>query len=448
MSEKYIVVGGGAAGMSAASRIRRIKKEAEITVFEKGGYVSHAPCGIPYYIEDLIPKSEDLVFYTPEFFREKRGISVLLYTEVKRVDVEEKEVQVSNGKSTKKYSWDKLILATGASPFIPPIKGTDLKGIYTLHLIEDGVRFKKVLKKSKTVAVVGGGYIGLEVTEAICRKEKRVILFEMMPHVLPATFDDDTAKIIQEEVRKNKVELHLNEKVTEFQGKESVEKVLTEKGEYPVDVVLLSAGVKPNIKLAKEAGLEIGSTGAVKVNKKMETNVAGVYAAGDIAETTNLVTGKKTWVPLAPTANKMGFVAATNAAGGYLEFPGVTGTAITKVFNLFAGRTGLTEKEAKKEGFNVASVMIEAKTKAHYYPNRKPIYVKLVGDMDSKRVLGAQVIGSEEVLGRINVVSLLISNGGTVKDLIFTDLGYAPPTSPVWDPLIIAARVLSRKISL
>ncbi len=213
-----------------------------------------------------------------------------------------------------------------------------------------------------------------------------------------------------------------------------------------MDLVILAAGVKPNVKLAVSAGVDTGSTGAIKTNKKMETNIPGVYAAGDCVETWNLLTEEKTWVPLAPAANKMGYVAGTNIAGGDLTFKGVVGTAITKVFGLFAARTGLTVREAQRK-FNPVSVTIKARTKAHYYPDNQTINVKLIGDSDTKRIIGAQIIGSEGVLGRINTVASLITNGSTVKDLLFTDLAYAPPASPVWDPLIIAARVLDRKLS-
>lgn len=327
------------------------------------------------------------------------------------------------------------------------MEGHDLNGILTLRLPHEAPRLKEEVERASTVAVVGGGYIGLEVAEALKNLGKRVLLFEMMPHVLPTTFDEDMAKLIHEELTKNGVELHLNEKVVGFKGVNGhVSKVITEKGEYNVDKVVMGVGVKPDVDLAVKAGAKLGETGAVWVNEYMETSVPNVYAAGDVAETWSLITGKRMYVALAPPANKMGQVAGANAVKGrFLKFPGVLGTAVTKVFNLYVARTGLTEKQAREEGFKPVSATIRARTTAHYYPGGVQVNIKMIMDEPSGRVLGVQVIGPDKIVaGYIDIAAALIGKGATIDDFFFADLSYSPPTAPIWHPLITAARVLSK----
>ncbi|WP_290902536.1 FAD-dependent oxidoreductase [Ferroglobus sp.] len=434
---KVAIIGGGAAGMSAASRVKALKPEWEVSVFEATSFVSHAPCGIPYAIEFDFG-SEELMYYKPEVFVKERGIDLHLNARVIEVDYGKLRVE-ENGKE-KTYEWDKLLIATGASPKVPKIEGVDLENVFTVDLPPDADRIRKAAKEAENVVIIGAGYIGVEMAEAFSAINKKVTVIEFLDRPL-ATFDKEISNIVREEMEK-KVELKLEESVEAIEGKDKVEKVVTDKGEYKADLVILATGVKPNVELAKQLGVELGETGAIKTNAKMETNVENVYAAGDCAETINLVTKKPAWIPLAPAGNKMGYVAGVNMAGGNIEFPGVVGTQITKFYDLQIGKTGLSEEEAKKEGFNVKSAFIQANTKVHYYPGAKKTFIKAIKDADTNRILGAQVAGYEMVTMRINVFATAIQAGFTTKDLFFADLAYAPPFTPIWDPVIVSARVL------
>ena len=444
MIEKYdvIVVGGGPAGMTAASRIKRLKPSARVAVFERSGYVSYAPCGLPYYLGGFAESIDQLVHYTVDVFR-KRGIDVYTHAEV--VEVAQGYARVRVGSEERAFEWGKLILATGARPRLPPIKGLDLEGVFTLRTLEDGERAKRGIRDARRVAVIGGGYIGLELAENLKRAGKEVVVFEVLPHVMPA-LDPDVAALIEEELTRNGVELHLGEGVREIAGATKVETVVTDEGEYRVEAVFVATGVAPETELAKQLGAKLGPTGAVQVNRRMETSVEGVYAAGDVAEAINLVTGKPDWFPLAPIANKMGYVAGANATGLSAEFPGAVGTAITKIFGFEVGRTGLTEERARKEGFDPVSVKVETVTRPRYYPGGSRITVKLIADRGSGRLLGGQIVGGEGVLARVNALAILLAKGGTVEDLFSADLAYAPPFAPVWDPLVVAARVMMREL--
>ena len=440
--ETFVVIGGGPAGMTAASRVKRLKPDARVVVFERSRYVSYAACGIPYYLGGLVDSLDRLVHYPVSVFREKRGIEVYTETEVVSLEPGRAEARGKEGDFT--VEWDTLLVATGARPVVPPIPGVDLDGVATLRILEDAERTRKLLEGARRVAVVGGGYIGLEVSENLRERGLEVLLFEMLPHVMP-TLDGDMASYIEEELRRHGVELHTGEPVRGIRGSGRAEAVETDKGVYPVDAVILAVGVRPDTRLAEMLGLELGARGAVRVDSKLRTSMEGVYAAGDVAETFNRVTGKPDWIPLAPTANKMGYVAGTNMAGGDIEFPGVVGTAVTKVFGLEIGRTGLTEKQAREAGFETLSVHISAKTRPGYYPGGGVLRLKLVADKASGRLLGLQAVGVE-VLPRIDAAAALLYHGATVKDAFFTDMAYAPPFAPAWDPLVIAARVAMRKL--
>ncbi|WP_291766146.1 FAD-dependent oxidoreductase [Caldivirga sp. UBA161] len=447
MVRKVVIIGAGAAGASAAARARRLEPEAEVTLIDKGPLISHAPCGIPYYIGGVVKDASELAVYSPEEFAKERRINVRVNAEAIDVDSSNRMVLVKEGNNVVKYEWDALILATGAKPIVPPIEGSDLRGVLTLRLPHEAIRLREEALRADKIAVIGGGYIGLELAEALRALGKRVMLFEMMPHVLPSTFDEDLAKLIHDELIKNNVELHLGEKVMGFHGVNGeVKSVITDKGEYNVDKVFMGVGVKPDVDLALKAGVKLGETGAVYVNEYMETSVPGIYAAGDVAETWSMITGRRMYVALAPPANKMGQVAGANAVKGrFLRFPGVLGTAITKVFNLYVARTGLTERQAREWGFKPYSATVKVKTTAHYYPEGGFAAIRLTADEGTGRVIGAQVIGNDRlVAGYIDTAAALIGKGATIDDFFFADLSYSPPTAPVWHGLIVAARVLSR----
>ncbi|AGK60776.1 NADPH:sulfur oxidoreductase [Archaeoglobus sulfaticallidus PM70-1] len=434
---RVVVIGGGAGGMSSASRVRALKPEWKVTVFEATNFVSHAPCGIPYVVEGVseLPK---LMYYPPEVFIEKRGIDLRMNTKV--TDVTRNSVKYVENGEEKEIEWDYLVIATGASPIRPGIEGIDLEGIFTVDLPPDAERIVRYAEKAENIVIVGSGYIGLEMAEAFSARKKNVTVIEMLNHPLP-NFDEDIAEVVKKEMEKW-VDLRLNEKVTAFEGKDRVEKVVTDKGEYKADMVIVAVGAKPNTELAERLGVKIGETGAIWTDRKMQTSMENVYACGDCAETFHMVTGKRVWNPLAPPGNKMGYVAGVNICGGDLEFPGVLGTQITKFHELEIGRTGLNEKEAREAGFDPQTTFIKAQTRVHYYPGGRKTFIKVIADRNTKRILGAQIAGYDSVLMRVNTMAAVIQTGMTTKDLFFADLAYAPPFAPTWEPLIVAARTL------
>lgn len=432
---KVVIVGGGAAGMSAASRIKAIKPEWEMIVFEETNFVSHAPCGIPYVVEG-ISKAEHLMYYPVEFFRKERNIDVRINAKV--VEAGQGYVRVRENGKESKYEWDKLLIASGALPKVPRVEGVDLENVVTIRHPAFAGKIKKMVDEAQRIVIVGAGYVGVEMAEAIASLGKKTTVVEFLDQPLP-NLDKEIAEIVRAEMSK-KVDLRLNEAVKAFEGKDKVERVITDKGSYECDLAIVATGVRANVEIAKMLGCKIGETGAIWVDERMRTSVENVFAAGDCAETKHMVTGKRVWIPLAPSANKMGYVAGVNIAGGDLEFPGVLGTQLTKFFDLEIGSTGLSEKSAKAEGFEVKTTTIKAKTRVHYYPGAKDITLKVVADKEG-RILGAQAVGSEVAM-RINVFAAMIQAKFKAKDVFFADLAYAPPLTPIWDPIIVSARTL------
>jgi NADPH-dependent 2,4-dienoyl-CoA reductase/sulfur reductase-like enzyme len=446
--KKIVVVGGGAAGASAASRAKRLDPSSEVILVEKSDMITHAPCGIPYYIENLVKERNDLITYTAEQFEKERGIKVYLNSEVIDIDVDKRSIEILKNGSREKITWDRLILATGAEPSKPPVPGTDLEGVLTIHHPAEADYLRKKIEDMRVVAVVGGGYIGIELAEALHQIGKKVLLFELTDQLLPTSLDKDMASIVAEYMRSKGIELHLSEGLKEIIGKERVEKLITEKSEYAVDGVILATGVKPNNLLAKKIGLKLGVAGAVEVNEYMETNIPDIYAAGDLVEKYHKILKKKVWIPLAPTANKEGLVAGANAVKGrFLRFPGVVGTAVTKFFDLYIARTGISEREASENNIKVESRVIKVRTKAHYYPGGAEANIKILVESGSGRILGAQAIGRDPVVASyIDIMAIVIERGMSIEELFFSDLGYMPATAPVWHPLVVAARVMSKGV--
>ncbi|NJE09755.1 CoA-disulfide reductase [Thermococcus sp. MAR1] len=439
MRKTVVIIGGGAAGMSAASRVKRLKPEWDVKVFEATEWVSHAPCGVPYVVEGISPK-EKLMHYPPEVFIKKRGIDLHMKAEVVEVGQGTVRVREENGEHT--YEWDYLVFANGASPRVPAVEGVDLPGVFTADLPPDAVAIRDYMEKNsvENVVIIGGGYIGVEMAEAFSAQGKEVTLIERNERVMAKAFDKEVTDVLEEEMRR-RINLHPQEIVLRIEGKERVERVITDAGEYKADLVILATGIRPNVELARELGVRMGETGAIWTNEKMETSVENVYAAGDVAETRHLITGRRIWIPLAPAGNKMGYVAGSNIAGKELHFPGVLGTSVTKFFDVEIGKTGLTETEAIREGYDVRTAFIKAGTRPHYYPGSRPIWLKGVVDNETNKLLGVQAVGAE-ILPRIDTAAAMLTAGFTTKDVFFTDLAYAPPFAPVWDPLIVLARVL------
>ncbi|MET1102259.1 MAG: FAD-dependent oxidoreductase [Pyrodictiaceae archaeon] len=450
---RVAVVGAGAAGMSAASRVKRLLGDrAEVVVFDKGRWVSFALCGTPYYIGFVVKELEDLVYYPITEFTEKRKIRIRLGAEVTRIDAGDRRLYYRSKGGLESYEYDYLVLATGAEPKIPKAWAEYMgyENMFTLHSLDEADEIRKYMASSsiKRVVIVGAGYIGYEVADNLRLLGKRVTMVEALDRVLPAMLDKDIAEEARRPLENNGVELRLESPVKSFEAEgNKVRRVILENGEaIEADAFIVAVGIKPSVRLAEDIGLRIGETGAIWVNERMQTSKEEIYAVGDAVETTDLVTGRRIWLPLAPAANKMGFVAGTNIAGGYAVFPGVVRTSVTGAFGTIVAATGLREEEAAKYGFNPVAAKLEAGTKAHYIRGGRRIVLKVVADKDTGRLLGAQAVGDETAFWRINVIAALLAKKATVWDLFNTDIGYMPLVAPAWDPLIIAARLLMRHV--
>lgn len=445
MTLRIVVVGGVAAGASAAAKARRENEFAEIIMLEKGEYVSYANCGIPYYLSGDINKRDHLFLVTPERFRERFNIDVRIRHEVTKVNASEKRVEGTNHATGESFRipYDKLILATGGTPIIPPVPGVDLQNIVTLWTVPDVDKIKTYVGtfQPEDAVVVGGGFVGLEAVEALLNVGVKVTLIERLNQVMPP-LDSELAGILSHHLAQKGVRVILGNGVAKFNGRIGVEEVeLADGQKIPTDLVIMAVGVKPMTDLAVDAGLQLGETGGVLVNERMETSVPDIYAAGDIVESVNLITGQKVRLPLAGPANKQGRVAGTNAAGGNKTFKGVLGSMIVKVCELVAAKTGLNEREALELGLDHFVVYTHPADHAGYYPGAQPMVIKLVVDKSTGRVLGGQIVGSTGVDKRIDVLATAIYGKMTVEDLEDLDLAYAPPFSSAKDPNNLAGMV-------
>jgi len=451
-SLKIVIVGGVAGGASAAAKARRTSEDAEITIFEKGPYMSFANCGLPYYISGEIKRRDKLILQTPEKFKEWFNVDVCLNHEVLSIDRNKKTVRVKNliHKEDFEVSYDRLILAPGARTFMPPVPGLDAKNIFTLRTVPDADEIFSYIEenKSKKALVLGGGYIGLEAAEALHHRGLKVSLIELFPQVL-TLFDPDMAEYIHSEIKKTGVNLFVNNGVKEIvkDSEEKVAKVILQDGtELEADLVIASLGVRPDTELAVNSGLAIGKTGGIKVNEKMQTSDPHIYAAGDVIETVNMITGKPVWCPLAGPANKEGRVAGANAAGGNLTFKGVLGTAIVRFNKTVAAKTGLSEKEAKDNGYDYSVTNTHSISHAGYYPGGEMLHIKIVFDRKTRKLLGAQVTGVDGVDKRIDVFATALYFGSTVDDLADLDLAYAPPFGSAKDPVNISGMTAQNRL--
>ena len=441
-----VIVGGVAAGTKAASRARRVDQRAEITVYQEEPEPSISECGLPYHLSGVVERRDKLVARTPEKFAEK-DIDVRVRHRVEKLDPEGKKLCVRDLESGEVFedAYDRLVVATGARAVLPPIPGADLDGLFVLRFLTDAdeVRGYTRERSPKRAVVVGGGYIGLEVAENLCRLGMEVSLIEAEDRVALA-YGSEVAGRVENRLEDNGVNVHTGAEVEEFVGAGHVESVRFGGREIGADLVVLGVGVRPSVELAKEAGAEIGETGAIRVDRHMKTNLPDVWAAGDCVETVNLVSGKPVWVPLGDTANQMGRVAGTNAVTGEdtLEFPGLLGTGIFKVFDLGVGKTGLSEREAEDAGFETVSAAIETSDRASYYPGAQKVFIKLISDGSSGRLIGAESAGSgADKL--TDICATAIWGKLAYPDLVNLDLAYAPPFGPALSPVIQAATVLS-----
>ena len=447
---KIIIIGGVAAGAKTAAKAKRSLPDAELHIYTKDNYVSYSSCGMPYYIAGDFQDWKQLIVRSKEEF-EKSGIHIHTQKLVTKILPADKKIMVKNLQTEdwQFVEYDKLVIATGAEPFIPDFANIKSKKIYTLRTLDDGIAIKEGMKEAKHITVIGGGYIAVELVEAFVKNKKQVTLVERSPFVL-SMLDEDISTLVQDYILENSdnlVKIINNDTVSEIVGEEPVLDIITSKGYgFETDMVIVASGVKPVVNLALDAGITLGTTGAIKVNSRMETNIKDIYACGDCVEKINMISNTPVWVPLGSTANKEGRVCAINVSGGVEDFEGILGSAVLRYRDLNISRTGLTEKEALKQGYDVVSVLITKRDKAGYMPEVKNITLKLVADKRSHKLLGAQAIGCGDADKRVNTVSIGLLQGITVEELIDADLTYAPPFSTSIDILISAAQILKSKM--
>ena len=441
---KVLIVGGVAGGASAAARLRRLNEAVEIILFEKGEYISFANCGLPYYIGGEIKNKADLTLQTPAGFKKRFNIDVRTFNEVTAINKEEKYVTVINHKTNETYkeSYDILLLSPGAEPIRPNLEGINLDKVFTLRNIPDTYRIKDYIDNAspKTAAVIGGGYIGVEMAENLRNAGLDVTIIEMQNQVI-APLDYDMACILHNELERNGVTLNLETALEKIEENGSSLKVITNKGAIDADMVILAIGVKPETKIAADAGIKLNSRGAFIVDENMKTSDEFIYAAGDAVEVTDFITNEKSVIPLAGPANKQGRIAADNIAGISSTYRGTQGSAILKVFNLTAASTGITEKKAKQLGLNYEKSFTISGSHAGYYPGATEMFIKTIFDKDTGKILGAQIVGEDGVDKRCDVIAAAINFKATVYDLTKLELCYAPPYSSAKDPVNMAGYV-------
>lgn len=457
MGKRIVVIGGVAAGPKAAARARRLDPSAEITIVEKDEILSYAGCGLPYYISGMVEDRKQLmstpvgVLRDPQFFAKVKNIKVLNKTVAVAIDRQAKEVEVQNVDTGEKQRlpYDKLVVATGAETLEPPIPGKDLQNVVRLKRLEDADRFREYMqgKSCAQVVIVGGGLIGIEMAEAVTQCGSGVTIVEMLPHILPM-LDADMTSLVEKYLRQVGVKLATGAKVERFEGDEQgkLKSVVTSKGTFEAPLALLSIGLRPNVELARKAGLLIGPAGGIAVNQYLQTSDPDIYAAGDCAEKTCFVRGTSCFLPLGSVANKEGRIAGSNVVGRADRFPGVAGATALKVFDWNVGRAGLSVEQAATLGVPVVSMTVAAPDKPHYYPGNKPVILKLVAEKANRRLIGIQAVGPGEAIKRVDVGITAMAGRMTVDEVAQLDLAYAPPYSEAMDVLIHGANALRNKL--
>lgn len=446
-TDRFLVIGGSAAGMSAASQAKRRSPATEVIVFEAGRDVSYLSCGLPYYLGGVVSDVEQLTAVGRDTFVRQRQIDVRIQQIAVHLDLKERRLQVIDRESGQS-AWepfDALCIATGASVTVPDVGGRTLKGLFTLRNPADAVAIKTYIDevKPRTAAVLGAGYLGLEMAENLALQGLAVTLVERENGVMSG-IGPEIGQTVIKTLQNNGVTVLLDARIEQVDGHEHVRCVRTRAQDIDAELVVLATGITPNNQIAADAGLKLGVEGAIAVNLRQETSESGVYAAGDCSEATHLVTGKKTYIPLGTTSNKQGRVAGANAVGGDEIFHGIVGTRIVRVFGVEVARTGLNLADAADAGISAEAKTIKSYSRANYYPGGGETFVKVVYEKSSGRLLGAQICGSEGVKGRIDVFAAALTRGMTVAEFADLDLAYAPPFSPVWDPVLVACNVAKR----
>lgn len=442
-----VVIGGGAGGLTAASNIRKYDKNAKITVITMDKHIAYSPCAIPYVLCGEVENFENIIMHQPEDYLEK-DIKILTETEVFEIDSNQNKVKFrkleDNGSSGEELDYNYLIIATGATSFIPPVKGSDLEGVFKIRTIEDGFKIKEYAEKSKKAVVAGAGLIGLETAYGLKKMGLKVTVIEMVPQIVPRSLDPDMAEIVQEYMNKEGIDVLLGKPIEKIIGEEHVEGVIVGNDTLDADMIIMATGVRPQIKLAKMAGCEIGRW-AIIVNEKMQTSIPNIYAVGDCVEVIDAITGHNTQSPLGTAAVRQGKIAAKNIAGIEGEFKPVLNSMVSKIGNLEFGAVGITRTYALQNGIKVISGKSRALTKARYYPGAKRIDVKITSNLKG-RIIGCQIIAEERVAERVDTMSLVIAKGVTCSELASMEFSYAPPVSMVIDPIILAAEDACEKL--
>ncbi|MDI3402328.1 FAD-dependent oxidoreductase [Streptomyces cavernicola] len=447
MRERLVIIGADAAGMSAASQARRLKgpDELEIVAFERGRFASYSACGIPYWVGGDVESSDELIARTPEEHRE-RAIDLRMRTEVTEIDVPGRRVRARDLESGEEAwtAYDKLVIATGARPVRPELPGIDAPGVHGVQTLDDGQALLDTLRhtRGERAVVVGAGYIGVEMAEALTRRGYRVTVVNRGPQPM-ATLDPDMGALVGEAMSGMGLEMVNDAEVTKILTGEDgrVRAVATDDGEYAADIVVLGIGVRPNTDLARAAGLPIGEHGGLLTDLAMRVRGHDdIWAGGDCVEVLDLVAGRERHIALGTHANKHGQIIGSGVGGDYGTFPGVVGTAVSKVCDLEIARTGLREKDARAAGLQYVTATIESNSRAGYFPGTAPMTVKMLAERRTGRLLGVQIVGREGAAKRVDIAAVALTARMTVEQLTALDLGYAPPFSPVWDPILVAAR--------
>lgn len=450
--KRIVIIGGGACGPKAAARVRRLDPNASITMLQDESLVSYAGCGLPYFVAGAVKARTALIVRDAAAFKKINNVDVLLRTRVDKIDKADHKVHVTHldKDTTSIIEYDKLVITTGASPVVPPIEGINLKGIHVLKRVPDAESIIAMVHTSamKKAVIVGGGLIGVEMAEALVSKGMEVTIVEALEKVLAALLDDEILDMTSKHMVDKGVRLKLGQRIVSFAGDADgrVISATTDKETLECDVVVVAIGVKPDTKLAKEAGLKIGQFGDIEVNEYMQTSDPDIYAGGDCVANVNLVTGKKVFVPMGSTANKHGHVIANNICGIKEKFPGIVSTACVKIFDFNVGRVGIGEKQARDLGYDVEVALMPAPDKPDYYPHSKDIVIKLIVDKKTRKILGGQGTGPGDVIKRIDVLATAITMGMTVDLLAHLDLAYAPPYNTALDALHHAANLVINKI--
>lgn len=441
---RVVIIGGIAAGMSAAAKLKRLKPDYEVIVYEKGDIVSFGACGLPYFVGGFFDDHNNMIARTPEKFRET-GIELFTNHEVIDVDFDKKELTIKDikGNNEIKDTYDKLMIASGASAIIPPIENVELENVHTLKSLDDGLKLKELVQSDeiKKVCVVGAGFIGIETVEAMKKLGKEVTLVQMGERILQEVFDKEITDLLEEEMKSHEVDLRLNTIVTKLEGDIKVKKVITNKGEIEADLVVISTGVRPNTKFLENTNIKRLKNGAIVVDEYGKTSIEDVYSAGDCATIKSQITGEDVYVPLATGANKLGRIVGENLAGNTNSYQGSLSSSCLKVINMEAARTGLSEEEAKKLNINYGAKFVTDMNQTNYYPGREKIYVKLIYNKDTKVILGGQICGYKDAVQRANVIACAVFNKMTTSQLGMLDVCYAPPFARTWDVLNVAANV-------